>query len=160
MSFPVNLEIWNAFQATLMTNAKRLCDDIARTYTKDSKDLWNSVKSQISIPLVDIEVDDELPKYCDFPLGVTDGAIRTRCRAPCMLGFSSCSSHIHKQPPSIDSSIPSVDPVFDHCQRLYFIDSNSIARDKNGVPKGIFKDNCLFLFEKVDGLSSNDDSNQ
>lgn len=158
MSYPVNLEIWSAFQATLQVHAKRLCDDIARNYNKDSKDLWNSVKGQISINLMDIEVDEEIPKLCDFPLGTTDGAIRTRCRAPCILGFPSCSNHIHKQPPTQDTTIPTVDRVFDHCNRVYFIDSKNIARDKNGTPKGIFKEDCLYLFEFSDGLSKSNDS--
>jgi hypothetical protein len=149
MSYPVNLEIWSAFQTTLLTQAKRLCDDIARTYSKDPKDLWSSVKSNISIGLMDIEVDEDIPKYCDFPLGTTDGAVRTRCRAPCILGFPSCSNHMHKQPPPISTDLHPVDRIFDHCLRPYFVDSNGITRDKNGCVKGVFKDDCLYLFEKA-----------
>jgi hypothetical protein len=147
-SYPVNLEVWNAFQTTLLTQAKRLCDDIARTYSKDSKELWNSVKSNLSIGLMDIEVDEEIPKFCEFPLGVTDGAIRIRCRAPCVLGFPSCPLHMHKQSPAPQTDIESVDRVFDFCMRQYFVDAKGVARDKNGCVKGVVKDDVLFLFEK------------
>ncbi len=157
MSYPVNLEVWSAFQTTLLTQAKRLCDDVARTYSKDPKELWNSVKGNLSIGLMDIEVDEEIPKYCDFPLGITDGAIRTRCRAPCMLGFSSCPTHIHKQSPPLNPDHPVVDRILDHCNRAYFVDSNGIARDKNGCVKGVYKEDCLYLFEKTTDTASSEE---
>jgi hypothetical protein len=154
MSYPITLEIWSAFQTTLQTNAKRLCDDIAHAHGKDSKELWNSVKGQISVGLVDIEVDEELPKLCDYPLSTTDGAVKLRCRAPCLLGFPSCPNHIHKQIPTVDPDIPVVDRVFDHCYRTYYVDAKGVARDKNGSVKGIVKEDCIYLFEKAEDPSS------
>jgi hypothetical protein len=147
-NFPVNLEIWNIFHSALLGNAKKLVEDIAKQNNKDSKELWSRVKGEIKVGLMDIEIDEEIPKLCSHPTTL-DSAIHLRCRAPCMLGFSSCPLHHNKQiatdPPSHE--VKTVDRVYDYLNKLYFVDSDSIARDKLGKVKGYVKEDVLYLFE-------------
>lgn len=147
-NFPVNLEVWNIFQSALLGNAKKLVEDIAKQNNKDSKELWNRVKGDVKIGLMDIEIDEEIPKLCSHSASL-DSAVHLRCRAPCMLGFSSCPLHHNKQISS-DASIsalPAVERVYDYLNKLYFVDSDGIARDKLGKPKGCVKEDVLYLFE-------------
>ncbi len=150
--FVVIGEIWNNLQAILSTNAKRLVDDIARKQGVDAKDLWTRVKPQIRIGLTDIEVPEEGPLFCSHLKGSGDhGAIRMRCRAPCLLGFTTCPEHAGKPELSMSAvteSLPSVKRVFDIDNKTYFVDEQNIARDRNGIPKGtVNEDGVLVLFE-------------
>lgn len=149
MSFPIVGEIWNNLQAILSTNAKRLTEDIARKQGVDPKELWARVKPQIRIGLLDIEVPDDGPQFCSHLKGFSDhGAVRMRCRAPCVLGFPTCPEHAGKPDVNPTESMPTVKRVFDIDNKTYFVDAHNIARDRNGVPKGtVNAEGTLLLFE-------------
>ena len=129
-----------------MVQAKRLVEDIAKHQGRDSKELWTQIKKQIRIPLFDTEFPE--PTLCPVPVGNQGTAIHQRCRAPCVLGFGTCSQHansIRKDPPSL----PSVDSIKDMDGNTYYLDTKSIARDSLGNPKGIVKEGVLYLFTKA-----------
>ena len=144
MSYPVVAEIWTIFETTLQTQARRLVEDIAKHNHSDPKALWEKIKPQVKISLVDIEVE---PKVCPANLGNSDGAIHLRCRAPCMIGFKECPKHVGNVEKK--SQYKNVDRVLDHTGQPYFVDEHSIAHDKNGRSQGYVKGGVLFLFEKA-----------
>lgn len=137
-TFPVAIEMWQNLEITLMNQAKKLVEDIARKQGVDSKELLTKVKSHIRIGLLDVEIPDELPTYCSHPIPHSTGAVKMRCRAPCLLGFSSCLEHTGKSENSIETnSYSPVTRIFDMDNKHYFVDSFGIARDRNGRAKGI-----------------------
>lgn len=151
-TFPIVGEIWNNLQAILSTNAKRLTDDIARKQGVDSKELWARIKPQIRIGLFDIELPEEGPTFCSYLKGFSDhSAVKMRCRAPCMIGFTACPEHAGKSDIPLGSTaeaLPTVKRIFDIDNKTYFVDLHNIARDRNGVPKGtVSADGTLLLFE-------------
>lgn len=157
-TFPVLTEMWAILEGSLQAQARKLVNDIATAEKKDPKVLWQLVREQIRIGLTDVDLDledqEKFPTYCPFPTHHQDGAVITKCRAPCLLGFSSCSKHCHTPLSSSSqrnesSTLELVDRVFDYKGYTYFVDSKSIARDKNGVPKGIVKEDVLYLFSKL-----------
>lgn len=145
MSYPVVAEIWTLFEATLQAQAKRLVEDIAKHQKQDPKELWAKIKPQIRIGLLDVDVPEKWT--CIYLLGNTDTAVRTRCRAPCLLGFDACHKHI-----GLTTSEPQnekVVRVFDHEGNIYFIDGQGIARDKNASAKGYLEEGVLYVFEPI-----------
>ncbi len=156
--YPVIAEVWSIFEGTLQVQAKRLVEDIAKHNNSDPKALWAKIKPQIKIGLLDLNLDDELPTCCSHPLGTTEGAIRLRCRAPCVLGFDACHRHIHTPHAKPQGTFESVDRVIDYEGHQYFVDKNKIAHDRNGRPKGYIDDGTLILFEvckkPVEGLNT------
>ena len=151
MTHPVHVEIYSCLESILLTQAKRLVEDIAKHQNTDSKELWSLIKPQIKVGLLDVELPEELPHYCPHPCA-SEGAVKLRCRAPCLLGFSACPRHI-QMPLSKDkqTTYESVDRVIDFQNQVYFVDKHRIARDKNGQPVGVLDDtNVLVLFEKCD----------
>lgn len=148
MSYPVVAEFWTILESVLETQARRLVDDIAKRQNADSKDLWSKIKPRIKIGLLDINTES-MPTVCSHIIGSSDGAIRLRCRAPCVLGFDSCPCHIHTPQPAPSEVYKHVNRVYSHEGHTYFVDSNDIAYDKNGKPKGCIEEGvlCLFLFE-------------
>ena len=147
-TFPVIAEIWNLFEATLQGQAKKLVDDLAKANGRDPKELWAKVKPQLRVGLLDVELPEELPCTCPFPSSTPDGAIRLRCRAPCLLGFPACPTHINKPTPTSLTQLPVVDRILDFENKTYYVCEKGIARDKNGKPKGIVKEGSLYLWEK------------
>lgn len=146
--YPVIAELWTTFEGTLQLQAKRLVEDIAKHNNSDPKALWAKIKPQIKIGLLDIGLDDELPTSCSHPLGSVDGAIRLRCRAPCVIGFDACPKHIHTPLSKSQTAYETVDRVLDYEGHSYFVDKKSIAHDRNGRPKGyVDEDGTLILFE-------------
>ena len=105
------------------------------------------IKPQIKIGLIDMEVPE--PTTCSHMAGNTDGAIRLRCRAPCLIGFDACPRHVNSPATKSTTSYKLVDRVIDVVGVSYFIDENSIAIDKNGKTRGYVEDNTLILFEKT-----------
>jgi len=142
--YPIVAEIWSTFEATLLTQAKRLAEDIAKSHGKDPKELWSKIKGQVKIGLFDVDLAE--PTLCSHPLHNREGAVRIRCRAPCTLGFDACPLHIHT-PRREESKYEAVSSVKDCSGQTYYVDSKNIARDKNGKPKGIVKEEVLYLFE-------------
>jgi len=149
MDYPVVAEIWSLFEATLLTQAKRLVEDISKHEGRDSKELWSLIKPQIRIKLFETDIDE--PKFCTFPLGNREGVVSIRCRAPCVLGFDACHMHSHAQatPPQGSDSLEEVKSVKDSAGITYYVDSKKVARDINGKAKGVVEDDVLYLFETV-----------
>ena len=149
-TYPVIAEIWTLFEGTLQTQAKRLVEDIAKHQKADPKALWAKIKPQIRIGLLDLELPDPLITSCSHPSGACDGgAIRLRCRAPCVLGFDACQRHwglANVKAPS--NKYKSVDRVLDYEGKTYFVDGASIAHDRSGRPRGYVEGGVLYLFEK------------
>ena len=144
VAYPVVAEIWSTFEATLLTQARRLAEDIARSHGKDPKELWSKIKGQVKVGLFDVDLPE--PTLCSHQLHNREGAVRLRCRAPCTLGFDACPLHIHA-PRREESKHESVTSVKDFAGHTYYVDSKNIARDRNGKPKGLVKDDVLYLFE-------------
>jgi hypothetical protein len=144
--YPIVAEIWSIFEATLMVQAKRLVEDIAQHQGRDSKELWSLIKPKIKVPLFDTDFPE--PTLCSHIIGSQGTAIIQRCRSPCLLGFGTCADHSHlaKVP---TSTLESVDSIKDMDGQIYYLDSNGLARDKQGRPKGIVKEDVLYLFHKA-----------
>jgi hypothetical protein len=148
-TYPVIAEIWSLFEGTLQSSAKRLVEDIAKQNKADPKLLWDTIRPRIQIGLLDLDLPDEQPITCSH-IGSSDGAVKMRCRAPCVLGFTACSKHVNT-PRGPDSSSEKVDRVYSFDGTAYFVNYLGIAVDKYGQPKGYVEDGELFLFEKRKG---------
>jgi len=142
--YPVVAEVWTTFEATMMVQAKKLVEDIAAHQGRDAKELWSQVKKQIRIPLVEAEFPE--PTLCSHPVQ-NHTAILQRCREPCLLGFATCPKHAHQIKTEPPDTLESVDAVKDMDGITYYVDSKKIARDKQGKPKGLVKDDVLYLFQ-------------
>jgi hypothetical protein len=147
MSYPVIAEIWSLFEGTLQIQAKRLVEDIAKHNTADPKALWSRIKPQIKIGLLDVDLPE--PTLCSHPAGSADGAIRFRCRAPCVIGFNACPRHVNLPKPASTGNYQMVDRIVDYIGTPYFVDADGIAHDKNGRVKGYVQEDVLVLFDKV-----------
>lgn len=149
MDIPVIAEIWTIFEASLQMNAKRLVEDIAKSQHADFKELWSKVRKQTRVSLLDIDLPDPLPTRCPYPSSSSDGgAVKVRCRAPCLLGFDACPKHAGTpMPPSQKPDLLQVDRVLDCTGQSYFVDPDGIARDRNGRARGAVVDGVLMLFE-------------
>ena len=148
MDYPVVAEIWTTFEATLMVQAKRLVEDIASHQGRDSKELWSQIKKQVRIPLFDTELNE--PTLCPYSIGAEGTAVAKRCRAPCLLGFATCSAHANRVKTEANRSLEEVDSIKDVDGITYYLDKKGIARDSLGKSKGVVKEGVLYLFE---GLS-------
>ena len=145
-AYPVVAEIWSTFEATMMVQAKKLVEDIAAHQGRDSKELWSQIKKQIRIPLADAEFPE--PTLCSHSIGSQSSAVIQLCRAPCLLGFGTCPKHAN-QPRvshSIEAPLEPVEAMKDMDGNTYYVDNKKIARDKYGKPKGIVKEDVLYLF--------------
>lgn len=150
-SYPVVAELWSLLEGTLQSQAKRLVEDIAKHQKADPKELWSKVKGRIQIGLLDVDLPETLHTYCSHLSGTVDGAVRLRCRAPCVLGFDACPRHVGVPLKQETSTYEKVHRMYDHLGNVYFVDTNSIALDKNGKPRGYIEDGTLVLFEKTNG---------
>jgi hypothetical protein len=145
-TYPIVAEIWTIFEATLMVQAKRLVEDIAQHQGRDSKELWALIKPKVKIPLFDTDFPE--PTLCSHIIGSQGTAIIQRCRSPCLLGFGTCADHSHS-PKVPTSTLESVDSIKDMDGQMYYVDNKGLARDKQGKPKGIVKEDVLYLFNKA-----------
>lgn len=148
-TYPVVAEIWSLFEGVLQANAKRLVEDIAKQNKADPKALWEHIRPRIQIGLLDIDLPEDQPTTCAH-MSTSDGAVKMRCRAPCILGFTACPKHTNTPLPC-ESDEKKVNRVLDFQGNTYFVDENHIAMDKYGQPKGYVEDGELFLFEKRKG---------
>jgi hypothetical protein len=142
-AYPVIAEIWSTFEATIMVQAKKLVEDIAAHQGRDSKELWSQIKKQIKIPLADAEVE---PTLCSHSIGSQSTAVLQLCREPCLLGFDSCPKHANIANNHSNDTLQEVEAIKDMNGTTYYVDDKKIARDKNGKPKGIVKEDVLYLF--------------
>ncbi len=148
MSFPVVGEIWNVFEATLLVQAKKLAEDVAKKQGADPKELWNKIRPTLKIAPLDNDLPDPLPMLCPFYTGTTNGCIYTRCRQPCLMGFDRCPSHVNKPEPKVSEESPSyVRRVFDYQNKTYFVDENDVAYDTSENPVGTVEEDALRFFE-------------
>jgi hypothetical protein len=145
-TYPVVAEIWTLFESSLLTQAKRLTEDIAKRQGKDPKELWALIKPQVKVNLFDAEFPE--PQLCKHFLGNRDGAIELRCRAPCTLGFDACPTHIHT-PVTTETKHPLVTSVKSADGKTYYKDDKGLVRDKNGKIHGIVENDVLYLFEEA-----------
>jgi hypothetical protein len=145
-TYPVIAEIWTLFEGVLQANAKRLVEDIAKQNKADPKVLWDHIRPRIKIGLLDLDLPEDQPICCAH-MSVSEGAVKMRCRAPCVLGFTACPKHVNTPLPS-ESEEPKVDRVLDMDGLTYFVNEHTIAMDKYGQPKGYVEDGVLTLFEK------------
>ena len=133
-----------------MVQAKKLVEDIAAHQGRDSKELWSQIKKQIRIPLADAEFPE--PTLCSHSIGSQSTAVLQLCRAPCLLGFGTCPKHANQpkdanQPKvSQETALQEVEAIKDMDGQTYYVDDKKIARDKYGKPKGIVKEDVLYLF--------------
>jgi hypothetical protein len=98
------------------------CKDIAKKQGADSKELWGLVKPQIRIGLLDIEIPEDIPTYCSHMKGHAEhGAVRMRCRAPCVLGFPACPDHTGKRNGTATASGQSYLTLTAHCSIPHLI---------------------------------------
>jgi hypothetical protein len=153
-TYPVVAEIWTLFEATLLTQAKRLTEDIAKRQGKDHKELWALIKPQIKLGLIDTDLGE--PTFCSHFLGNREGPINLRCRAPCVLGFDACPSHIHtprqekkakEAKETKETSI--VQNIKASNGQTYYKDERGVVRDKDGTLQGIYENEVLYLLEEV-----------
>ncbi len=136
------------FESVLQMHAKRLVEDIAKFQKADPKALWARVRSQTQVGLLDLELQDPLPVRCAHPASTdSGGAIKMRCRAPCLLGFDACPKHAGTPNPETFTAFPKVERAFDCAGHTYFIDSDGVVRDRNGIARGLVLEGVLTLFE-------------
>ena len=148
MAYPVVAECWSIFESALMRQARGLVEDIARHQGSDKKELWTKIYPTIKIGLIDIEIPEQ--PLCSHFCQRDGSAILERCRAPCLLGFECCPTHL--TPSSSSHTIPAeekeeVERFFDHEGTTYFIDSHANVRDKAGIIRGIIEDDVFFVFK-------------
>ena len=146
-TYPVVGEIFSIFEAIMMVQAELLVKDIAKHQGRDHKELWSQIKKQVRTPLFDTEFPE--PTLCPFPIGSNGTAVFQRCRQPCLLGFGTCTEHASLTYKKDTSIIESVDTIKDIDGNVYYLDKKSIARDRLGKPKGIVKEDVLYLFNKA-----------
>lgn len=153
MNYPVVGEIWKIFEQTLLISAKKLSDDIAKHQGGDSKVLWNEIKKQIKIGIIDIDIPDT-PTSCPCMAKEVKGVIYERCRVPCLLGYAACPDHMsgghqtHTHQTHTHQT-SQVKRVMDFKGVHYFIDKHGIAMDTYGTPKGVVEEEVLYLFTAV-----------
>lgn len=149
MSYPIVAELWSVLEATLQSQAKRLVEDIAKHQNADPKAIWAKIRPQIRVGLLDADIPEDLVTVCPHMSATMEGgsAVRTRCRAPCVLGFSACPRHTGTPLTQAPSTHESVDRVIDYMNQTYFVDAKGIARDRNGKPRGVVREDVLYVFE-------------
>ena len=148
-TFPVNALVYNTLEAILLTQAKKLTEDIAKFQKADSKELWAQIRPQLRIALHETETEDEQPLYCSHPSGGLEGAVRQRCRAPCLLGFSACPRHVETPKRTETSPLTPVKRLIDYDGTVFFQKDNGDLIDKNGKKKGFRDRDTVFVFEIV-----------
>jgi len=151
--FPIIAEVWQTFHTVLQIQAKRLVEDIAKENKADSKELWRLVSATLKTPLVGADLPDPIPSTCPILLTKADGAVRLRCRAPCLLGFTTCTQHSltsqTQDPP--DPPDPPVRRYIDITTgSVYFIGTDEIVYDINGEPRGYVTEGDVFLCKEAE----------
>lgn len=143
-AFPIIDELWQVFQTTLQVQARRLVTDIAKETNSDPKELWRLVSATIKTPLASVDLPDPLPVTCPALLNRTEGAIRLRCRAPCLLGFQTCAAHAGMTLDMGGSQEPRVRRYIDTVKGTFFIHED-VVYDVNGQPQGFVKEGDVFF---------------
>lgn len=149
MSYPVNAECWTLFEAALMSQARILVEDIAKHQRSDPKSLWAKIRPVLKIPVIEVDVPEKT--LCSRPVERENSRMIERCRAPCLLGFDECPTHLESQGQGQGQDqgmqIPTIDELVDHDGNTYFTDA-SVVRDASGAVKGWLEDDVVYLFEK------------
>ena len=140
MSYTVVAECWSIFESALLVQARKLVEDIAKHQQSDPKDLWAKIRPTIKLGLIDMEVPEQ--PLCVDTCKREGSAILERCRAPCLIGFDHCPTHIAR-PTHEESAYEAVKRILNHEGVVYFVDTKGVARDKSGLAKGIVRDGIL-----------------
>jgi len=144
MSYPVVAECWNIFEASILIQARKLVDDLAKHQGAEPKELWAKVRPTIKIPLIDFDIPEQ--PLCTLSLQKEDSCILERCNAPCLIGFERCQKHMQSVSTRLDCE--RVDRITDEDGTPYFLDAQSVVRNSAGIPKGLLEDGVVFLFHK------------
>lgn len=144
MSYTVVAECWSIFETSLMMQARKLVEDIAKHQKADAKDLWAKIRPTIKVSLLDMELPEQV--LCNDICTRDGSSVLERCRAPCLLGFEHCPAHI-AAPSAQEETYSAVDRVLDHEGTTYFVDGEGVARDKGGAVRGMVEDDVLYVFE-------------
>ena len=150
--FPIIAEVWQTFHTVLQIQAKRLVEDIAKENKADPKELWRLVSATLKTPLVSADLPDPIPSTCPVLLSKGEGAVRLRCRAPCLLGFTTCVQHCGPGP--VPVQVPAEDPavrryIDTSTGSVYFISTDDIVYDINGEPRGYVTEGDVFLCKEA-----------
>jgi hypothetical protein len=151
MSYPVNAECWTLFEAALMSQARILVEDIAKHQRSDPKSLWAKIRPSLKIPVIEVDVPEKT--LCSRHVEKENSRMIERCRAPCLLGFDECPTHLESPvvAPAATAAptaqIPTIDELVDREGNTYFTDAN-VVRDASGAVKGWLEDDVVYLFEK------------
>ena len=148
MPYTVVAECWSIFESALMVQAHKLVKDIAKDQGSDVKELWAKIRPTTKVNLIDIELPEQplCTEFCH-----RDGsAVLERCRAPCLLGFERCPSHLGSVSPEgdKDKEAEEVERFLDHEGATYFVDKDNNVRDKTGIIQGVVEDDVFYAFVK------------
>ena len=143
MPYTVVAECWSIFESALMVQARKLVEDIAKDQGSDAKELWAKIRPTTKVGLIEAELPEQ-PLCSEFCR--RDGsAILERCRAPCLLGFERCPSHIGSVS-QINEHKEEVERFLDCQGNTYFVDTQNNVRDNSGIIRGIVEDDVFFTF--------------
>jgi hypothetical protein len=149
MSYPVNAECWTLFEAALMSQARILVEDIAKHQRSDPKSLWAKIRPVLKIPVIEVDVPEKT--LCSRSVERDNSRMIERCRAPCLLGFDECPTHLEecldRQTEDSTVTIPTIDEIVDRDGNTYFTDG-SVVRDASGTVKGWLEEDVVYFFEK------------
>jgi hypothetical protein len=150
MPYNVVAECWSIFESALMVQARKLVDDIAKEQGSDKKELWAKIYPRTKVDLIDVELPEQ--PLCSDLCHRDGSAILERCRAPCLLGFERCPSHlgsVSREGVQGDKEQPEeVERILDHEGTTYFVDTKNNVRDKTGIIQGIVEDDVFYAFVK------------
>lgn len=150
MPYTVVAECWSIVESALMLQARSLVEDLAKHQGSDAKELWAKIRPTIKLDLVYAELPEE--PLCIAECRRDGSVILERCRAPCLLGFECCPSHIGSTSTvtstSTTSELKEVERFFDHEGNTYFVDIHKNVVDKSGIIRGIVEDDVFYAFVK------------
>lgn len=132
-----------------MAQARILVEDIAKHQRSDPKSLWAKIRPTLKIPIIEADIPEKT--LCSRTIERDNSRIIERCRAPCLLGFEECPTHLDCQSeasPISDALIPRIDEIVDREGNKYFTDASSVVRDASGAVKGWLEEDVVYLFDK------------
>jgi hypothetical protein len=98
---PVVYELWSAFEASLLAQAKQLARDIARAEGADPKPLLQAISKEIKLQAIELPEPIE-PTFCSYQL--RDSTVAKKCLKPVLLGHTLCAEHAERRSPAVPLS--------------------------------------------------------
>lgn len=151
MSIAIPKTLLATLQATFDAEAKKLAKDAAKILKVPDKEVLQILKS---VPKVQLKVvdDDEYPSSC--PVFVSNTALLSRCRKPCLLGTGRCTEHQNEiDVPTIPETVKTVTRIqsTEELQTILWCDEDTKdVYDSSGTIVGqLNEENTLeyFVFE-------------